>query len=74
MPSRTITDAGGRVWQCQQLDSREKRLQTQDVRIECTTITVSAPVRLTVGWEWHNMADTLLARLITNVAPVPSPR
>jgi len=70
MPSRDVTDAGGRVWQCQQLDSREKRLQTQDVRIECTSVGVAAPVRLTVGWEWQNMPDNLLARLITNVAPL----
>lgn len=45
--------------------------QGQDVSILCTTKSVVAPIRLTVGWQWTTMADNGLARLITAASPVP---
>jgi hypothetical protein len=36
----------------------------RDVILVCTSPSVPAPVRLTVGWQWLKMAEKGLARLI----------
>lgn len=73
MSSRTVKDAAGRVWACRQDDARVIGAQQEgrDVSILCTTSSVTIPVRLTVGWQWSNMADNGLARLITEASPAP---
>lgn len=74
MSSRSITDSAGRVWACRQ-DNNEHYTVTQemgrDVSILCTTATVTVPLRLTVGWQWHTMAENGLARLISEASPAP---
>ncbi|MEX2154341.1 MAG: hypothetical protein WD825_13460 [Gemmatimonadaceae bacterium] len=73
MPSsRTVKDAEGRTWACRQDDKEHgKAREGQDVSILCTTASVHVPVRLTVGWQWTQMADNGLARLIAEASPVP---
>lgn len=73
MPSRSVTDVGGRTWACRQDDVvvPSTMAQGQDVSILCTTATVTVPIRLTVGWQWTQMADNGLARLIATASPVP---
>lgn len=72
MPSRNVTDAGGRTWACSQNGTKQVTLKEgQDVSISCTTPSVNAPLQLTVGWQWTKMADNGLARLITTASPVP---
>lgn len=72
MNSRSVLDAGGRVWACRQDDVEHGKLKEgQDVSILCTTATVPVPVRLTVGWQWTKMADNGLARLIATASPLP---
>ena len=72
MSSRTVTDVDGRAWACEP-DSEDHRGSQlgQDVRIRCTTESLDAPVRITVGWRWMQMADDALARLIAKESPVP---
>ena len=70
MNSRNVTDTGGRSWACRQDDSAEVR-EGQDVSILCTTPSVHVPVRVTVGWQWMKMSDNGLARIITDLSPVP---
>jgi hypothetical protein len=72
MSSRNVKDAGGRTWACRQ-DNLMPGISSEgrDVSILCTTATVHVPVRLTVGWQWMKMADNGLARLISDVSPVP---
>lgn len=69
MPSRNVTDVGGRTWACRQDDATVVK-EGQDVSILCTTASVTVPLRLTVGWQWTTMADNGLARLITTASPV----
>lgn len=72
MPSRNVTDTGGRTWACRQDDKEHGQPQQgQDVSILCTTASVHVPIRLTVGWQWTKMADNGLARLIVDASPVP---
>ena len=72
MPSRNVTDVGGRTWACRQDDVEHgKATEGRDVSIQCTTASVTVPLRLTVGWQWTTMADNGLARLITTASPVP---
>jgi hypothetical protein len=72
MSSRNVTDVNGRTWACTQDDtSRAVVKEGQDVSILCTTASVTAPVRLTVGWQWKKMADKGLARLIAFASPPP---
>ncbi|MEX2179436.1 MAG: hypothetical protein WD801_12050 [Gemmatimonadaceae bacterium] len=70
MSSRNVMDAGGRNWACNQ-DGAGTQSQGRDVSILCTTDSVTAPVRLSVGWQWMTMADNGLARMIANASPVP---
>lgn len=72
MNSRNVTDVTGRVWACNEDDTDTAGVKEgQDVSILCTTATVTAPVRLTVGWQWKKMADKGLARLIAFASPPP---
>lgn len=72
MNSRSVVDAGGRTWSCQQDGSNQQPLKEgQDVSIVCTTTSVKSPIRLTVGWRWSTMADNGLARLIADASPAP---
>lgn len=71
MASRSVTDTGGRVWACRQDNASHVMKEGQDVSILCTTASVTVPLRLTVGWQWTQMADNGLARLITTASPVP---
>jgi hypothetical protein len=72
MANRNVKDAGGRVWACRQDNlTPGQESQGRDVSILCTTASVHVPIRLTVGWQWMQMADNGLARLITEASPVP---
>jgi phage gp45-like len=71
MPSRNVTDAEGRTWVCKQEGADGALKEGQDVNIVCTTATVTAPLKLSVGWQWTKMADNGLARLIATASPVP---
>jgi len=71
MASRNVKDVAGRVWTCTQDDGGTGGDFGRDVSILCTTTSVEAPVRLTVGWQWQTIADNGLARLITTASPVP---
>ena len=72
MSSRTVKGEDGRIWECEteSVDHRGSQLG-QDVSILCTTESVSAPVRITVGWRWMQMANDGLARLISVASPAP---
>jgi hypothetical protein len=61
--TRTITDEDGRVWSLSPENKRTPAMG-RDVILLCTTPSVPAPVRLTVGWQWLKMAEKGLARLI----------
>jgi hypothetical protein len=72
MVDRTVTDSAGRTWTC----AAESRVlggsnQWQDAVVSCATPSVSGPVCLTLGWQWHTMAANGLARLISQASPVP---
>jgi hypothetical protein len=75
MPSRNVKDSAGRTWACRQDDVDRSLMATmqpgQDVSVLCTTATVSAPLRITIGWQWTTMADNGLARIIEQRSPVP---
>ena len=75
MASRSVTDSSGRVWACRQDDESTFILQEpqlgRDVSILCTTAMVTVPLRLTVGWQWHTMAENGLARIISDASPAP---
>ena len=72
MPSRNVTDAGGRLWACREDNKVESTMREgQDVSILCTTATVTVPLRLTIGWKWTTMAENGLARINTEASPVP---
>ena len=75
MSARNITDAEGRTWACRQdSDAAAAARMGQDVSILCTTASVTVPLRLTVGWQWTQMAENGLARLINEASPVPKER
>lgn len=73
MASRTVTDSDGRTWTCDTTAAAggDEMTMGRDVVLSCSTPSVSAPVKLTVGWQWENMAATGLARLLTKASPVP---
>jgi hypothetical protein len=73
MADRTITDSAGRTWTCAPApiaDGAAAR-QGQDVVLTCATPSVAEPVEVTVGWQWESMSPNGLARLISQVSPVP---
>ena len=63
METRTVTDAHGRVWSCRP-ETRRTPAMGRDVVLLCTTPSIEAPIRLTVGWQWLKIAEKGLARLI----------
>lgn len=74
MADRTVTDSSGRTWTCvsQAVGAHDTAAsQGRDVILDCATPSVDEKVRLTVGWQWENMSASGLARLITQVSPVP---
>ena len=73
MTQRNVKDAAGRIWSCtSDADVAGATEQMgRDVAISCTTATVGGPVQLTVGWQWLEMSDNGLGRLITTQSPVP---
>ena len=74
MASRTVTDSAGRVWACRQDDIQHYLTQEQegrDVSVLCTTASVTVPLRITIGWQWHTMAENGLARIISEKSPAP---
>ena len=73
MASRTVTDSAGRTWNCETTAPAvaDDMAMGRDVVLSCATPSVSAPVSLTVGWQWENMSASGLARLLTKASPVP---
>lgn len=71
--TRTVKDTSERTWICtpQTAAGATASAQGRDVVLSCTTDTVTAPVRVTVGWQWEKMADNGLARMIALASPVP---
>ena len=73
MTQRNVKDAAGRIWSCTSdagtADATEQ--MGRDVAISCTTDTVDGPVQLTVGWQWLEMSDNGLGRLISTQSPAP---
>jgi hypothetical protein len=65
--NRTVKDADGRVWTCVPM-ANTIEARGRDVVLSCTTPTVAEPVAITVGWQWHKMAERGLARLIAHAA------
>lgn len=74
MAIRTVNDSAGRTWTCTSDDQAMERgdeAMGRDVVLSCVTESVSAPVQLTVGWQWERMASPGLARLLTQSSPIP---
>jgi hypothetical protein len=73
MTSRIVTDSAGRTWTCtsEAPAMAGSDAKGRDVVLSCVTPTVSAPVLLTVGWQWESMAAPGLARLLSQSSPVP---
>lgn len=74
MADRTITDSAGRTWTCtSDAPSAEADASPlgRDVVLACVTESVMGPVRITVGWQWQNMAASGLARLLNQTSPAP---
>lgn len=76
MSQRTVKDSGGRVWTCESVDAprapgEAARPMGLDVKLSCSTASVSRPVDVTVGWGWEKMAEPGLARMITLASPLP---
>lgn len=65
---RNVTDEDGRIWSVSP-ESKRTPAFGRDVILLCTTPTVPAPVRLTIGWHWIKMAENGLARLIAAALP-----
>jgi hypothetical protein len=69
---RNVTDTGKRVWECTQEGVvPTDAIAGQDVHVNCTTPSVTKPVRLKLGWQWAKMNDNGLARMIARESPVP---
>ena len=66
MSSRRVTDEEGRVWEC---NAETEAAPGCDVSLVCTTASLPDPLRLKVSWQWTNIAEKGLARMITAVAP-----
>jgi hypothetical protein len=74
MASRTVTDSAGRTWTCATDPTAiepSESTQGRDVVLSCATASVADPVQLTVGWQWANMAESGLARLLSQASPAP---
>ncbi len=75
MTQRTVKDAGGRVWTCETTAPSTAGDTTRpmglDVKLSCSTPSVTKPVDVTVGWGWEKMAEPGLARMITLASPLP---
>jgi hypothetical protein len=74
MASRTVTDSAGRTWTCTSPAAAMEGTEGargRDVVLSCTTDSVTAPVQLTVGWQWQNLAAPGLARLLLQASPLP---
>ena len=71
--TRNIKDAAGRTWSCTSAAAGDDASAPvgRDVAISCTTTSVADPVALTVGWQWLEMSDNGLGRLIMTQSPVP---
>jgi hypothetical protein len=67
--TRTVTDADGRVWSCSP-ETRRTPAMGRDVVLLCTTPSIEAPIRLTVGWQWLKIAEKGLARLIVGALKI----
>jgi hypothetical protein len=65
--NRTVTDTEGRVWTSIP-GGNTAETRGQDIVLTCTTPSVTEPVTITVGWQWHKMAPKGLARLILAAA------
>jgi hypothetical protein len=66
MSSRRVTDEEGRVWECK---AETEAAPGCDVNLVCTTASLPDPLRLKVSWQWANIAERGLARMITAAAP-----
>jgi hypothetical protein len=74
MADRTVTDTAGRTWDCVSAPTGAEGSAVQqgrDLVLTCATPSVSAPVNITVGWQWEGMSANGLARLINQASPVP---
>ena len=74
MADRVIKDSAGRSWTCAAAPTGESGSglgKGGDMMLTCGTPSVSAPVQLTVGWQWEKMSDNGLGRLIMEASPVP---
>ena len=65
MSSRRVTDEEGRVWECR---PETEAAPGCDVDLVCTTTALRAPLRLKVSWQWEEIAEKGLARMITAAA------
>lgn len=66
MSSRRVTDEEGRVWECR---AETEGAPGRDVSLVCTTPSLPDPLRLKVSWQWANIAEKGLARMIAAAAP-----
>lgn len=66
MASRRVTDEDGRVWECK---AETEAAPGCDVNLVCTTAGLPDPLGLKVSWQWANIADKGLARMIAAAAP-----
>ncbi len=73
MTNRTVTDTSDRKWTCtpQAATGAAGTEKGRDVVLSCVTESVTAPVKLTVGWQWEKIADNGLARMIALASPAP---
>ena len=70
MSLRQVTDEDGRVWECR---AETEAVPGCDVSLVCTTAGLGAPVRLKVSWQWAEIAEKGLARMIAGSAPRMAP-
>lgn len=71
MAERTITDDSGRTWLCAAqpgAPGEQAAREGIDVRLSCTTSSVDEPVLITVGWNWEQMSENGLARMVSQAA------
>lgn len=69
MEDRTVTDTAGRTWTCVPVPAAAA--PGRDVVLACQTPSVTAPVLVSVGWQWQKISENGLARLIAKASPVP---
>ena len=73
MHKRTITDDEGREWVCTSKTAAgakagDKGQMGIDVTLSCTTPSLPEPVVITVGWNWEQMSENGLARMVSQAA------